>query len=134
MPSFRTCPECSERLSADARQCACGWKEGKGVDPFHGKCAWKDGVDRCRFPGSISHGQRGEPPWYCAFHFFDTGAEHGARIVKSSFDWDGNPATYHAMRVAHQNRARVGERSGIEGISEIPIAIRELVSRIRMAA
>lgn len=39
------------------------------------------GPERCNYPGSMSHGTRGEGPWYCRHHFFCGDAGEGARIV-----------------------------------------------------
>ncbi len=140
MPSFRICPECSERLSHDARQCACGWKDansfkGKSLDPFYGKCSYMDGTDRCRFPGALNHAQRGDGRWLCAFHFFNGDAIHAQRILQNSFDWDGKPESYLRMRQAHASRPRLDAHPGSQGeagASEIPTHIRELVQKFRV--
>ena len=133
----RVCPECYERLSPDARQCACGWKEGSGAakDPFHGKCTWVDGGDRCRFPGSMSSAVRaGSDKWLCAFHFFNNGGGvHAARIVQNSFDWDGTPESYFQMRKAAASRPRVDVRQGSERVEGVPQSIRELVQNLRVS-
>ena len=138
MPSYRICPECSERLAHDARQCACGWKDpahfksGKSIDPMHGKCTWTDGADRCRYPGSISSGFKGDGRFLCAFHFFNGDPIHAARIVQASFDWDGKPESYLALRKAHASRPRMDAHAGSEGVSGIPVKIRELVQGLRV--
>ena len=138
MPSFRVCTECSERLAPDARQCACGWKDpayfggGKSRDPMHGKCSWFDGTDRCRFPGAITHAQKGDGKWFCAFHFFNGDPIHAARIVQASFDWDGSPEDYLRMRKEHSSRPRMDAHAGSEGVSDIPAKIRELVQGLRI--
>jgi hypothetical protein len=137
IPSFRVCPECSERLSSDARQCACGWKDAslsnkRTVDPFHGKCSWFDGTDRCRFPGAMSHGLKGDGKLLCAFHFFNGDPTHGARIVKASFDWDGSPEDYLRLRKEFATRPTVVAHPGGEGVGAIPTAIRDLVQGFRI--
>ena len=134
MPSYRVCPECSERLSQEARQCACGWKESgkKSVDPFHGKCTWVDGDDRCRFPGSMSHGLKGDGKFLCAFHFFNGDPIHAQRITQNSFDWDGKPESYLRMRKDFSSRAGMDVVPGSSGVREIPRSIRELVQGFRV--
>lgn len=136
MPSYRVCPECAERLSPEARQCVCGWKQEKGPtrDLFHGKCTYTDGDDRCRFPGALSQAQKGDGRWLCAFHFFNGDPIHAARIVESSFKWDGKPDSYLRMRTDFQARSAMVASPGSQGVAEIPVQIRELVQRIRLQA
>jgi hypothetical protein len=42
------------------------------------------GMMRCAYLGSMSHGQRGEGPWFCRHHFFCDSAAHGERILEAS--------------------------------------------------
>ena len=134
MPSYRVCPECSERLSPEARQCACGWKQDKGPakDLFHGKCTYTDGDDRCRFPGALTSAQKGDGRWLCAFHFFNGDPIHAARIVESSFKWDGKPESYIRMRTDFQARSAMAAVPGSARVDEIPTAIRDLVQSFRV--
>lgn len=136
MPSYRVCPECSERLSFEARQCACGWKQEKGPakDLFHGKCTYTDGDDRCRFPGALTHAQKGDGRWLCAFHFFNGDPIHAARIVANSFEWDGKPDSYLRMRSAFQARSAMASVPGGQGVAEVPQQIRDLVQKFRIHA
>lgn len=64
----------------------------------HGTCEWDANGTRCRFPGSLSHGQLGGGPWYCGWHFRCSDAITGARIVEQSHEWDGTPESYLEMR------------------------------------
>lgn len=131
--SYRVCPECSERLDDNARRCACGWKPDSGPsrDPFHGKCGWVDGGDRCRFPGTNSHAMKGDGKWLCAFHFFNGDPAHASRIVANSFDWDGKPESYLRMRKEAASRPRVVSNTGGEGVQCIQEQIRKLVQSLR---
>ena len=45
------------------------------------------GQERCHYPGSMSHGTRGEGPWWCNQHFFCGDSDRGARIVMESRGW-----------------------------------------------
>lgn len=67
----------------------------------HGLCEWNANISRCGFPGSMSHGQLGSGPWYCAWHFRCGDGATGAAIVRQSQKWDGKPETYLAMRRAY---------------------------------
>lgn len=71
------CPGCDRSLKPAAKSCACGWKSPDAresrpalADPDRGRCAWIDFGVRCVKPGAISHGTKGEGPWFCRFHFF----------------------------------------------------------------
>lgn len=75
--------------------CSCGWSapdkargvSGPALDPDRGRCAWLAGIERCNYPGAISHGTRGEGPWFCAQHFFCGDASSGGKIVAESRSW-----------------------------------------------
>ena len=107
------CPECDERLSPGARQCVCGWKnpayfrgvERATVDANHWRCVWTNGARRCRYPGTMSGGLKGDAKFYCAFHFRGGDASEAARITDESQGWDGKPESYLAMRFAAQRAA-----------------------------
>lgn len=104
------CPECDERLSPGARQCVCGWKNPayfKGrekalVDPDGWRCSWTNGAHRCRYPGSMSHGLKGDAKWLCAFHFREGDPSVAARITEESYEWDGKAESFIALRKASQ--------------------------------
>lgn len=67
------------------------------ADPERWRCAWSDGRERCHYPGSMSHGTRGEGPWHCRFHFFCGDAVTGQRFIEASRDYrrgDQPPAEY----------------------------------------
>jgi hypothetical protein len=50
------------------------------------------GMERCRYPGSVSPGTRGEGPWFCRHHFICGDASEGGRIVAESREWHmGDP-------------------------------------------
>ena len=135
MPTFTLCPECDERLSPGARQCACGWKPGgKGLapDPFAGLCAYTAGGDRCRFPASISHGLKVDGRYLCAFPFFNGDPIHAGRSVANIFYWAGNPASYLRMRKEAASRPRVVTHPGSDGVAGLPVAIRDLVQKLRI--
>lgn len=53
---------------------------------------------RCQFPGAMSHGQRGESPFFCAWHFRCSDPLEGERIIGNSRRWDGKPDTYLELR------------------------------------
>lgn len=113
---YSACPECDERLNPSARQCACGWKnpalfrgsEKAFFDADHWRCAWVNGSRRCRYPGSVSHGLKGDAKYYCPFHFGGPDASEAARITDESYRWDGKPDSYLAMRIAAQKAPNAG--------------------------
>ena len=125
------CPECDERLSPGARQCVCGWKnpayfKGKDKaphDPDGWRCGWTNGMKRCRYPGAINSGLRGDGRYLCGFHFRGGDASEAARITDESYQWDGKADSYLAMRFAEQKAARAnagtarGEESKAAGVS-----------------
>lgn len=149
------CPECDERLSPGARQCVCGWKnpayfKGKEkalVDPDGWRCSWTNGAHRCRYPGSMSHGLKGDAKWLCAFHFREGDPSVAARITEESYEWDGKAESFIALRKASQvaKPAKPGgsgteERKGTyaarefrndefgeEGMAQLPKRISDLV-------
>lgn len=45
------------------------------------------GPERCNYPGALSHGTRGELPYFCRHHFFCADAPEGGRIVAQSRKW-----------------------------------------------
>ena len=143
MPSFRVCPDCKERLDQDARQCVCGWKpKGFTSDPHHWRCAVTSGGDRCRYPGSVSMDIGLNARFVCPFHFSGgSDAIHSARIVQSSFDWDGQPDSYlrlrhkFASRADHHPAGQVEEGGAIQPRArELPAHIRDLVQGLRIRA
>ena len=124
------CPECDERLSPGARQCVCGWKNPayfKGrdkapTDPEGWRCSWTNGNKRCRYPGAISDGLRGDGRYLCGFHFRGGDASEAARITDESYEWDGKADSYLAMRFAEQKaatnvRATSGEKPQAERVT-----------------
>lgn len=151
------CPECDERLSPGARQCVCGWKnpayfrgsDKAPVDPQGWRCAWTNGNKRCRYPGAISSGQRGEGRYLCGFHFRGGDASEAARITDESYGWDGKPESYLALRIAGQRAANAGavarekqagaggagivrdDASGATRLHELPKTVGELASAFR---
>lgn len=63
----RSCPDCGERLSFDARRCVCGWgekgrKKSEGGARFAPCCRWNLNGMSCRYPVG-----RAETD-YCIFH------------------------------------------------------------------
>jgi hypothetical protein len=69
---FQDCPDCGERLAADAARCACGWTkakrrkgqpEGREVDR---QCSWSIADLRCRYP--VGFFDAGATRGLCIFH------------------------------------------------------------------
>lgn len=94
MAEERGCPECGERLSVDARQCACGWgsgglrgkNRGKGpatpvVDWTH-VCTWRSGNLRCEWP--VGRFDQGTTRGFCLFHRAQEGGVEAAEIARDS--------------------------------------------------
>lgn len=83
----RTCPECGDRLSLDARRCVCGWgskKAGKGEDGprYDHSCRWQYGNLACHYPvGFFGHG---ETRGLCIFHRATDKGHQAADIAKES--------------------------------------------------
>lgn len=49
-------------------------------------------MERCHYPGSVSHDTHGGGPWYCRHHFFCSEQSEGGRIVAQSRKWKpGDP-------------------------------------------
>jgi hypothetical protein len=76
----RQCPECGDRISVDARACACGWRKNgakrqEGPDHF---CRWNDHGHICGKRGSLSDSIGGGGPWYCSEHYW---ALKGRRVT-----------------------------------------------------
>ena len=79
------CPECGERLSRDARQCACGWGAKKvkpGDIPTDMQCQWVANGRRCRYP--VGRFEQGMKTGKCVFHRNCGDPADGARIVEES--------------------------------------------------
>lgn len=90
---MRKCPECGERLSIDARLCACGWgakKEKPGTLHFDHECQWVANGYRCKYP--VGRFDMGATTGMCIFHRNCTDGADGARIVKES--QDASPEQY----------------------------------------
>jgi hypothetical protein len=58
------------------------------------------------FPGSLSHGLKGESPRYCGWHFRCDDPLVGEEIVRQSERWDGKPESYLEMRYASMHGTR----------------------------
>ena len=85
MKDERNCPECGERLSFDARRCACGWGAKKARDSgksFDHQCTYKAGHDRCQYP--VGMFVEGSTHGWCIFHRQELQAGQGAEIVRQS--------------------------------------------------
>lgn len=67
----RACPSCGDRISVDARACACGWKrperQAQAVERTSG-CAWNEHGACCQHAGVLSSSTQGGP-WYCREHW-----------------------------------------------------------------
>lgn len=48
------------------------------------RCAWVANGERCRFVGTISHGQRGEGELFCREHFQPSNIAHAQRVLEES--------------------------------------------------
>ena len=104
MPSFRTCPECSERLDPDARRCACGWsgerKPGQGPAWNH-VCRWRYGALTCENPvGQFAHG---ETSGLCIFHRATDRGPQAAEIAQDSRIHDQDSYNAAAARQTYGN-------------------------------
>jgi hypothetical protein len=69
----RQCPECGDRISVDARACACGWRKNGAKRTPDGPdltCPWNDHGHICGQRGSMSDGMNGAGPWYCSEHYW----------------------------------------------------------------
>jgi hypothetical protein len=108
------CPDCSRGLKPGGRNCICGWEapqapgsrrvDGPPADPERGRCDWVSGLGRCRFPGTLSEGTRGDLPFFCAWHFQCGDPAYGERVVRQSRDWDGMTESYLAMRQGRETQ------------------------------
>lgn len=73
-------------------------------DHSPGRCCWNDGRERCFYPGSISHGTRGDGPWYCKGHFNCSDGAAGQQVIEQSRGFTpGNP--HQASAKAFEYRA-----------------------------
>lgn len=110
MRSFSECPVCDRKLKGGATACPCGWAAPGATkalprDSHHGKCAWHSTSGQlCQFPAPFSHGQHGQGPWYCAWHFRGGDPRFMDAVVDQSHAWDGKPETYAAMRKTLHDR------------------------------
>jgi len=83
----RSCPECGDRLSVDARRCVCGWgarKAGKGDEGprYDMVCRWEYGDLRCRYPVGLF--QQGEYRGLCILHRASDKGHAAAQIAQES--------------------------------------------------
>lgn len=81
----RKCPECGERLSRDARACACGWgaKSKKDFGPKHDMvCQWVSSGLRCRYP--VGMFPEGATKGFCIFHRATPSGPESAKIADES--------------------------------------------------
>lgn len=82
---MRKCPECGERLSLEARQCACGWgapKAKAGQLFYDHECQWVANGYRCKYPAARF--DAGCTTGMCVFHRAGPSGVDGARIVQES--------------------------------------------------
>jgi hypothetical protein len=91
------CPGCDRSLRLGAKSCSCGWKSpnehiAPTVAPDRWRCSWLAGIEQCHYPGAISHGTKGDGPFYCRHHFFCGDPVTGQRIVEESRDWQRGAA------------------------------------------
>lgn len=83
-----TCPDCGDRISADARACACGWTAGGGHgqparDPHRHRCAMTSSAGRCTQPGTVSNSIGEDARYYCRWHWQSLGNPTlAARLVE----------------------------------------------------
>lgn len=101
------CPGCDRSLKPAARSCPCGWampdaikrgEDEKRHDPHRGRCSWNGPAGRCRFPGALSNGTRGDQPFYCWLHFRCEDPVTGDLMTEKSNRWDGDFEALVAMR------------------------------------
>src|SRR4051812_15317620 len=85
MSESRNCPECGEKLSFEARRCACGWGARKGEKvgrEFDHRCTYRAGGDRCQYP--VGMFTEGATSGWCIFHRNNTNPAAGQEIVDQS--------------------------------------------------
>lgn len=82
----KRCPECSERLSPEARQCACGWKAGgrksSSGPAWNHVCTWHSGSLFCKYP--VGKFEAGATDGWCVFHRTHGSGQVAARIAEES--------------------------------------------------
>lgn len=71
-------------------------------------------MERCHYPGSISHGTRGEGPWYCRHHFFCADQSEGGKIVAEARKWNFGELVPNRARPVNP-RAQAQEEPGALG-------------------
>lgn len=71
------CPDCGASKFKDFNECnICGWSKPnfqKKQNQSDGRCEYRHGIKRCDLPGSISPNMKEGGPWYCNYHFEDSG-------------------------------------------------------------
>lgn len=124
----KTCPECAERLSLDARQCACGWrvggKRGANSGPeWNHVCTWHFGSLSCRYPvGRFDQGMRSG---LCVFHRTNDRGAIAAQIAEDSQHHTPEQYLAAARRFVYGNRpptkaaAKAGDLRNLE--SALPV-------------
>lgn len=81
----RFCPDCKDRLSPDARRCACGWgapKRREMAPETNNVCTWRSGNLTCSYP--VARFDIGMKSGWCVFHRSETSGAKGARIADES--------------------------------------------------
>lgn len=80
----RACPDCGDRISADAKRCACGWgKTSIRAEARHDPvCRWQYGQLSCRYP--VGRFDQGEFRGLCIFHRASDRGAVAARIAEES--------------------------------------------------
>lgn len=86
------------------------------IDDRH-RCAWSSEMlaERCHYPGAMSHGTRGDGPWYCAGHFVCSDGAEGADIIALSRGYRPGDAV---MYPARQERLQEAEKAAAETVEE----------------
>ena len=121
------CPNCGNAMSDE--KCPCGYIPGEakkrktfddGID--HRKsCSYEFRGEKCQRLGTMSHGTKGEGPWYCRDHFFGRPADNNS--PSPTADWRDklindrmNPSDYRQStesRSAYRARMMAEIRAGI---------------------
>lgn len=101
---FRKCPECSERLSPDARQCVCGW--GKKTKIEHRRhdmiCTWNSGAMTCSHP--VGQFREGATSGFCIFHRSNSSGSVAYNIASESSGFTSETYVLAAMKQIYGNR------------------------------
>lgn len=97
------------------------------------QCAYHAGTVRCRHTGSMSHGTKGEGPFYCAFHFrnndpYSNDAQQEAYY--SQRNPDHHKKTDWREELLEKKQEELGLTKADETDRELAIRAREMLKRM----